>query len=57
MTPVASGRLTNLSLLVLLAVAFASGWLAFELKQSEDQKNKAVQQPTSGVHDLWLRNQ
>jgi molybdopterin-dependent oxidoreductase-like protein protein len=30
-TPVASGRLTNLSLLVLLAVAFASGWLAFEL--------------------------
>ena len=31
MTPVASGRLTNLSLFVLLAVAFASGWLAFEL--------------------------
>jgi hypothetical protein len=31
MTPVASGRLTNLSLLFLLAVAFASGWLAFEL--------------------------
>ena len=31
MTPVASGRLTNVSLFVLLAVAFASGWLAFEL--------------------------
>jgi len=31
MTPVASGRLTNLSLLFLLAVAFGSGWLAFEL--------------------------
>jgi len=31
MTPVASGRLTNLSLFFLLAVAFASGWLAFEL--------------------------
>jgi hypothetical protein len=31
MTPVATGRLTNLSLFFLLAVAFASGWLAFEL--------------------------
>jgi molybdopterin-dependent oxidoreductase-like protein protein/TAT (twin-arginine translocation) pathway-exported protein len=31
MTPVAAGRLTNLSLFLLLAVAFASGWLAFEL--------------------------
>src|SRR6202158_3942591 len=31
MTPVASGRLTHLSLFFLLAVAFASGWLAFEL--------------------------
>jgi molybdopterin-dependent oxidoreductase-like protein protein len=31
MTPVASGRLTNLSLFFLLALAFASGWLAFEL--------------------------
>src|SRR6266849_4173933 len=31
MTPVASGRLTNLALFFLLAVAFASGWLAFEL--------------------------
>jgi hypothetical protein len=29
--PVVRGRLTNLSLFVLLAVAFASGWLAFEL--------------------------
>jgi hypothetical protein len=29
--PVASGRLTNLALLVLLVLAFASGWLAFEL--------------------------
>jgi hypothetical protein len=31
MTPVASGRLTNLALLLMLAVAFATGWLAFEL--------------------------
>ncbi|HAC44839.1 MAG TPA: hypothetical protein DCF65_02105, partial [Chloroflexi bacterium] len=31
MTPVASGRITNLSLFFLLVVAFASGWLAFEL--------------------------
>src|SRR3984893_3470756 len=29
--PVASGRLTNLALLVLLVLAFATGWLAFEL--------------------------
>ncbi len=29
--PVAAGRLTNLSLFFLLTVAFASGWLAFEL--------------------------
>jgi hypothetical protein len=28
---VAAGRLTNLSLLLLLAIAFLSGWLAFEL--------------------------
>ncbi len=29
--PVAPGRLTNLALLVLLVLAFASGWIAFEL--------------------------
>jgi hypothetical protein len=29
--PVAQGRLTNLALLVLLALAFATGWIAFEL--------------------------
>jgi hypothetical protein len=30
-SPVAAGRLTNLSLFLLLAIAFLSGWLAFEL--------------------------
>jgi Oxidoreductase molybdopterin binding domain len=30
-SPVAAGRLTNLSLFLLLGIAFLSGWLAFEL--------------------------
>src|SRR5260370_41975708 len=30
-SPVAAGRLTNLALFLLLAMAFLSGWLAFEL--------------------------
>lgn len=35
--PIASGRLTNLTLFVFLGLAFASGWLAFELSGGRAQ--------------------